>query len=357
MQCTKLAGLPKTTRGAAGKMSTGNTREGTKLARIPLLLLDHVERQGLNRAELMAASNLTERELADPDSRIGIRSVIALWTAVISRLEASSLGLDLGTTISAKDLGLVGYAMYHSANLLEAFENLERFYRIISEVVRFDVVRDAASTTLIHRIHPSLIALRHPVETAIAGLAGLARELTGEPLAAKQVYLPFPEHGSEQEYLGAFGVYPQFDSDVATIVFSNRQMSLPVEATDPTLLGYLTKLAETTMQSLRAPELNFEQQVREALWGMLPQGKPDLWRTAKMMGISPRTLQRRLRDEGSSFSSVLENLRRHLSEEMLRNRNLAVAEVAFLLGYSEPSAFQRAFRRWHGAPPGTYKAG
>lgn len=338
-------------------MNTGNTREGTKLARVPLLLLDHAERQGLNRAELMAASSMTEGELADPDSRIGVRSVIDLWTAVISRLETSSLGLDLGTTISAKDLGLVGYTMCHSADLFGAFKNLERFYRIISEVVRFDVVRDEMNTTLIHRIHPSLIALRHPVETAIAGLAGLARELTGEPVTPKQVQLPFPEYGSEQDFLNALGLYPQFDSDVATIVFTNRQMALPVTATDPTLLGYLTELAETTMQSLRTPELNFAQQVREVLWAMLPYGKPDLWRTAKTMSISPRTLQRRLRDEGSSFSSVLDSLRRGLSEEMLRNRNLAVAEVAFLLGYSEPSAFQRAFRRWHGAPPGTYKAG
>jgi AraC-like DNA-binding protein len=338
-------------------MITGNTREGTKLARVPLLLLDHAERQGLNRAELMAASNLAEGELADPDSRIGVRSVIDLWTAVISRLGTSSLGLDLGSSISAKDLGLVGYAMYHSADLFGAFKNLERFYRIISEVVRFDVVRDEMNTTLTHRIHPSLIALRHPVETAIAGLAGLARELTGEAVAPKQVHLPFPEHGSQQDFLNAFGVYPQFGSDAATIVFSNRHMALPVKTTDLTLLGYLTELAETTMQSLHTPQLNFEQQVREALWKMLPYGKPDLWRTAKMMSISPRTLQRRLRDEGSSFSSVLENLRRGLSAEMLRNRNLAVAEVAFLLGYSEPSAFQRAFRRWHGAPPGAYKAG
>lgn len=338
-------------------MNTGNSREQTKLARIPLLLLDHAERQGLDRAELMAASSLTEGELADPDSRIRARSVIALWTAVIQQLENPRLGLDLGSAITAKDLGLVGYTMYYSDDLYEAIHCLERFHRILSEAVRFDVTRDAANTTLTYSKHAELIALRHPVESAVAALVAVSRELTGEPVAPQEVRLPFPQHGSRQDFRSAFGVHPKFDSAELTIVFSSEHMALPVRATDPTLRGYLTELAETTLQSLRAPEPNFEQQVRETIWSMLPYGKPDLWRTAKIMNISPRTLQRRLRDEGSSFSSVLENFRRGLSEDLLANRNLAVAEVAFLLGYSEPSAFQRAFRRWHGASPGTYKAG
>ena len=96
--------------------------------------------------------------------------------------------------------------------------------------------------------------------------------------------------------------------------------------------------------------------LRRTLWSALPGGRPNLWRTAADMGISPRTLQRRLGEEHSSFSIVLDELRRDLSDELLSDRQLSVAQVAFLLGYSEPSAFRRAYRRWRGDSPRRYRS-
>jgi len=321
------------------------------------MLLDYAERQGLDRAVLMKRSSLTPQALADPDSRVQVRSVLELWRAIIEGVDEPTPGLDLGRTVSAKDLGLVGYVMYYSADLFEAILCLERFYRILSEAVRFDVTRDDKSTTLRYSAHPTLVALRHPIEAPIAAVVQLARELSGEAIVPESVQLPFPKHASQRAFRGAFGTQPQFNSIAPVIVFSNQHMELPVKATDPALSGYLTELAETTLQGLRMPDHDFEQQVRETLWSMLPHGKPDLWRTAEKMGISARTLQRRLQEDGSSFSAVLEGLRRSLSVELLADRRLAVADVAFLLGYSEPSAFQRAFRRWHDTSPGSYKTG
>lgn len=335
-------------------MNTRSARELTKLARIPLFLLDYAEQQGLDRAVLMDASSLTEHDLEDPDSRIHLRIVIRLWREIIERLDEPTLGLSVGRSITAIRLGLVGYAMQNSADLLEAVRCLARYYRILSEAVWFDITQDDARTTLTYSAHPMLTALRHPIEAPVAALVTVARELSNQPIVPIKVELPFPKHGSPQSFHSAFGVQPRFDSVATAIVFSNEQMKLPVAGSDPTLGGYLTKLAEITLQSMRSPEHDFAQQVRETLWAMLPQGKPDLWRTAKRMSISPRTLQRRLREEGSSFSSVLEDLRRGLSEELLADRKLAIAEVAFLLGYSEPSAFQRAFRRWHDTSPRSY---
>ncbi len=107
----------------------------------------------------------------------------------------------------------------------------------------------------------------------------------------------------------------------------------------------------STLTSLGAPNENFVDTVRRALWSELPGGRPNLWRTASGLGISARTLQRRLRENGTSFSAVLEELRREFFGELLADKKLAVSDVALLLGYSEPSAFQRAFRRWRGVSP------
>ena len=332
--------------------------ELTKLARMPLMLLDDAERRGLDRDELMKISALPPVILDNPDSRVRLASVVELWRVIVEQLDDPLFGLNEGRRTPAKSLGLVGYAMYYSENLLGAFRCLSRYYRILSEAVRFAVSQDDVRTTLIFNKHPSLVALRHPLEAAAAAVIAVSSELTCEDLVPEGVSFPFPfpQHLEPDDYRRALGVMPDFDSDVMTIVFSNEAMALPIVASDPTLKGYLTELADHTLRSLREPHHDFVQQVRETLWAMLPHGKPDLWRTAERMGVSARTLQRRLRVEGSSFSRVLENLRRDLSEELLSNPRLSVSEVAFLLGYSEASAFQRAFRRWRGTSPRSYKA-
>ncbi len=97
--------------------------------------------------------------------------------------------------------------------------------------------------------------------------------------------------------------------------------------------------------------------MRKAIWRNLSDGRPNLEHTAKMLGTSVRTLQRRLREEGQTFADTLETLRRDMAAGLLRNRELSVYEIAFLLGYSEPSAFQRAFRRWRGVSPRQFRAG
>lgn len=329
--------------------------ELTKLARVPLMLLDYGARRGLNRDELMHASSLSPGIFDDPDSRVRLASVVELWRVMIERIEDPSFGLHEGRRTTAKSLGLVGYAMYYSENLFDALRCLSRYYRILSEAVRFAVSREEAQTTLIFNKHPSLVALRHPLEAAAAATVAVTSELTCKNLVPQAVSFPFPGRLEAHEYQRVLGVSPAFDSDVMMIVFDNDAMDLPVVASDPTLKGYLTELADHTIRSLREPDNDFEQQVRETLWAMLPHGKPDLWRTAERMSLSARTLQRRLRAEGSSFSRVLENLRRDLSEQLLSNPELSVSEVAFLLGYSEPSAFQRAFRRWRGMSPRSYK--
>ena len=137
----------------------------------------------------------------------------------------------------------------------------------------------------------------------------------------------------------------------ASLTFSASQLSLPTITPDETLVGYLDELAEIAVAPLDENKDNMSTAVRRTLWSLLPSGRPSVWQTAREMGISVRTLQRRLGDEGNSFSAVLDNLRRDVSEELLGEGGRSVADIAFLLGYSEPSAFHRAYRRWQKSHP------
>lgn len=328
----------------------------TQLARTPLLLLDYAARLGMDRDVLVEVAGLSQKDLADPDSRIRSASMLKLWRAVIDRQADSALGVHIGSTIKATELGLVGYAMYHAGDLHDAMGSLARYGRIISEAVQFKLEEDDEHAILIWQSHPSLVALRHPVECGIAIVVSVAREITGSDLQPLQVDLPSPRPESSAEYRTVFRCPVLFDRSVGSVTFSRQQIALPTIASDTTLAGYLGDLAAITVKPLAERDASTISAVRNVLWSLLPAGRPDLWRTAAEMDINARTLQRRLGEEGSSFSRVLDDLRRDLANELLADRKLAVSEVAFLLGYSEPSAFQRAFRRWYDVSPRRFRA-
>lgn len=329
----------------------------TQLARAPLLLVDYATGQGIDRDGLLREAGLTQRDIADPDARIDSRCMRRLWRAVIGRLDDPDLGLHVGRTVRAAQLGLVGYAMTYSDTLGGALHRLGRYARILNEAVRYELQDRGEQAVLVGHGHPSLVALRHPVVATICVILTIAREITRTALVPLSVEVPFPRSGSRGAFRAAFGCDLAFDRPVGAITFSAEQMELPNRLADPTLTGYLDDLAALNLAELDARGDGLVDDVRHTLWGLLPAGRPDLWRTAQAMGMSPRTLQRRLREEGTSFSRLLDDLRREASDELLADRRMAVSEVAFLLGYSEPSAFQRAFRRWRGITPRRYRAG
>jgi AraC-like DNA-binding protein len=329
--------------------------ESTQLARSVLLLLDYAARQGMDRERLMQVAGLSAGDVDDPDARVRTASMLKLWREVIDAQDDPVLGLHVGSSISAKQLGLVGYAMYHSDTLQGALNRFARYGRILSDAIQFEIADTEEQVVFIWQMPPSLVALRHPVETGVTLVVSIGREITGAELAPTSVELPSPRPEAVAPYRSMFRCPVAFDRPLASVTFSRAQLQLPTQAPDPTLIGYLDDLAAITLAPLEESDENMVAAVRRALWTMLPGGRPDLWRTAAGMGVSARTLQRRLGEEGSSFSRVLDELRRDLSDELLSDRKLSVAEVAFLLGYSEPSAFQRAFRRWRGVSPRRFR--
>jgi AraC-like DNA-binding protein len=328
----------------------------SKLARIPRLVLDQAERHGMDRQELMRQASLDPELLADPDSRITMSSQLKLWQAITERHPDVAVGVLIGSTVKARQLGVVGYAMYYSRDLLEAFRRLARYMHIISEAVQLELVRAADKTTLKFTSHPALLAIRHPAEAQLAAMLTVAREITQTDLVPLTISLPSPKPRDMSAYRDVFRCPVLFDHPSAAIICSASQMRLPIAASDPTLSDYLDQLADIAMHKLGEPEQDFVDKIRRVLWSELAGGRPNLWRTASELEISPRTLQRRLRESGTSYTAVLEELRREIAGDLLANENLGVSDIAFLLGYSEPSAFQRAFRRWHSLSPRQFRS-
>lgn len=327
-------------------------QDPTHLARLPLILLHYAKQQGLDHDTLMAKSGLPEDLLTKPDSRVSTRSMLRLWRAVIDEIDDPVLGLHVARQPSLRDFGLVGYAMCCSNNLHDALHRLARYQRILSEAVRFTLDDDDETCVLTWISHPSLLAIRHPVESSMTLLIRAARELTGVDLRPVRVELPTPPPANPGAYKAEFQCDTAFACDSASITWSSQQMDLPTPGADATLAGYLDQLATIAVEPIDAEHDSTTTAVRRALWSMLPRGRPNIWRIARELGVSVRTLQRRLGEEGSTFSGVLDDLRRDVTHELLAEGSQPVADISFLLGYSEPSAFHRAYRRWLDDPPG-----
>lgn len=327
----------------------------TGLARGPLYLLDSAAEMGVERAALMAAGGLSEADLRDPDSRILIAVFVELWRELLRHRPDQDLGLTFGMAMQARDLGLLGYLMLFSRDLELALRRLVRFARILGESNKASFVLQGDAGTLRWQPDPRLQAIPQSNDWILSALLHISRELTDTAIRPVKVHLPYETQTPRKSLRDTFGAPVQMGSKAPALVFRASDLRRPVVAADSTLGGYLEQHAASVLETLPL-QFSFCRRARSAIWRLLREGEPTLERLAEDLEMSPRTVQRRLAEEGTSFSELLEELRRTLALSLLRERDLGIHEVAFLLGYSEPSAFNRAFRRWRQTSPSAFRA-
>jgi AraC-like DNA-binding protein len=273
---------------------------------------------------------------------------------VIDRSPAPGFGLRAGATRSARDGGLVGYAMLHSATLRDALMRLQRYGRIVGDHNRIEIDEAGSAVTITFQGHPVLEAIHELTELDVAWIVSAIRGMTTREFTPREVRFPYEAPDYVSELRGCFRCSIQFVAPHVAIVLRPSDLDLPVAASDPTLAGYLDQLAENAVKALGEDD-STTGRLRQVLWSRLSEGAPTLSDAASAMAVSPRTLQRRLRDEGVTFAEALSKLRHDLAVHFLKDRTLAMYEVGLLLGYAEPTAFHRAFRRWRGMSPRKFR--
>jgi AraC-like DNA-binding protein len=328
--------------------------EPTYLVRVVRLLLDDAARAGANREALFSSLGLDPKILEKPDGRLPLAKVAASVRAVFANAPGPAFGLKAGAARKAKDAGLIGYAMVHSATLRTALGRLVRYGRIMGDHNRIELDESGSAATITFEGHPVLEAIHEYTELSVAWLVAGIREITGTELTPREVRFPYvePPHSAD---LRAFLRCPvTYEAPHTAVILKRDDLELRVLESDPTLAGYLDKLADDALKSL-GDSGSTTGRLRQVLWSSLSDGAPTLAGAAAAMAVSPRTLQRRLREEGTTFAEALSALRHELAVRLLEDRSLAMYEVGFLLGYSEPTAFHRAFRRWRGLSPKRFR--
>jgi AraC-like DNA-binding protein len=330
-------------------------KQPSGLVRLVLVQLDKLGELGLARNLLLREAKIDESQLRDPDGRISLDAVTRLWHAAASHVTDPAFGLRIGADTSVREWGLVGYAVAYSSTLGSALNRFAHYSRVMSDalVVRIDTERDAAWVRL--DVQPELRAFRPAVDARLAALLSACREMLGAPVTPLLVQLSYRQPADVKEYERFFGAPLEFGSLTSSFLLRSEDLARRLAIADTTLAGYLETLADQKLASI-GTERSLRERVRRTLWSELSERTPTLEAVARSLGVSARTLQRQLRQEGVTFAKLLAELRREMAPSLLRDGRNSVSEVAFLLGYEDPSAFRRAFQRWFGQSPRSFRS-
>jgi len=336
-------------------------QEGGVLAALVLGNLRAAEAFGFDGKLLREQAGLSDALFADPDGRVPFEHHVLLWESIERDPRAVDLGIWLGSSIGADALGVVGYVMQHAPDVRTALHCLERFNRLLGDGIGPSLT-ERAEQVVLHRVEPPRLACLQAMSIAAPlGMVTLLRQLAGltahETIALEATFQhpPLaPEAGAQLSQL--LGCPLVFNAPETRLVLPRALLDRALVAPHVGLLSYLERHAETLQAKLR-DSASLSARIREIITAHLREGEPTQRAVAKLCAMSERTLQRRLQEEGTTFVELLEEVRFGLSRLYLDDPQLAVFEVAFLLGYSEPSAFNRAFRRWTGGSPSEFRRG
>ena len=242
----KLPTHEATTRGS------GRTeRVSTGLARIALLMIARSEQFGQRADDLRREAGLSDCELSDPDRRIPMKKLVKLWTVMTDRSSDPALGVHLAQNVGLRDLGLVGYVIFHSQTLSCGLHRLSRYSRVIADGLRCSLIPEGDRTRLAIATDPLLAALRHPVDTRLAFIANGVREATGVQVDPVEVHFPYAQRAELAAHRRAFRAPLVFGQRTAALIYRNEDLQRPAMFVDETLQNYLEQLADSVMESLR----------------------------------------------------------------------------------------------------------
>jgi AraC-like DNA-binding protein len=250
----------------------------------------------------------------------------------------------------------VGYAVINSPTLGDALSRAVRYHMIWNEGAEFKLETDGEQVRLAyHYVDLNGAGCRQDCEMTLALIMSFGRRVTGVDWTPREVRFQHSEPADTSEHRRIFRAPLSFEKPVSELVFESRVLELPLAEADPGLCVVLDRQVEGLLAKLPRRG-GLSDGVRALLRQAINGGDPGLEAISQQLGLSPRTLQRKLKEEHTSHQDLLDEMRRDLSVSYLREPEMAICEVAYLLGFSEPSAFHRAFRRWTGTTPRAYRA-
>jgi len=313
-------------------------------------LFDYTRSQGLADSVLLDGLRL---QLQDRDARLSEAAAAELFDRAAALLGDAALGLHAGERIRPGHYGVLGYMAMNCATLGQTIDYLRRYQALVIDLGEVGVT--ASGNSVVFAWAPDEERpLRQLAEFNWAALISFMRWISGREGAPLWIEFNYPAPAQLAEHRRLFACELRFDQPCYRLALPLEWLRAPLIQPDAAMREAMLRLAEQQLLALPRGD-GLLPRARSLIARRLSEGPLELAWVARQLAVSPRTLQRALQDEGQSFSGLVDEVRRQLAERLLGDPGLGVVDLAFLLGFSEQSAFQRAFKRWTGATPGAYR--
>jgi AraC-like DNA-binding protein len=331
---------------------------GQDLASIPMaqgglsrLAIARLKSAGVPAAPLLKRAGLAPELIAEPEERLSVRNQIALLDEAAIALKDDCIGFTLARDFDLREIGLLYYVMACSQTLGDALKRIARYSKITNEALVFGLREGNRLIVSLSYSGVPRHSDRHQIEFCMFAVLRICRVLTGQNIVPQHFSFSHYRSKGTSEMARFVGTKVEFGADTDEFALNLDARALPLMYSDPYLNDLLLKYCEAALADRRGDTSQLRTRVENAISSMLPHGRVLVEDVARSLGMSERTLARKLSDEGLKFTEILQQLRRDLAVRYLDDRKLHVSKIAWLLGFHEVSSFTHAFQRWTGKAP------
>ena len=318
-------------------------------------VLAAAERQGVARAALLAQAGIAPAELAA--ERWPIDHITRLWRAAVHCTQDAGFGLKAGAGVGPASFNVVGFLLQSAPTLRGAFALVQTYQRLISDGGRFQTIAGADACWVVYHPRQGQLAFSpHQIEAVLAAVVVFARWVTGSALRPQRVQFSQARIGPQAGYRVLFQCPVEFEQAFSGVLLANALLDAPLPQANAQLAAAHHQHAAARLAALSRQD-GLAQTLRVWIASQLhaPGQAPTRAQAARALGLTERTLARRMQAEGLSFSGLLDTLRRDAALQAVAQTTRTLSEIGQALGYAEPSVFNRAFRRWTGGTPGQWR--
>ena len=311
-----------------------------------------LRKRNIEVAPLLRRAGLSEHDLDNRQRRVSAIAQVRLLEYVAEALGDSAFGLHLAQEANLREAGLLFYVTSAARTIGETLPLYERYCRIVNEAVRVKPLRiHNGAIVEFNFVGLSRHHFRQNAEFVLAANLKGMRENVGRNIRPTGVTFAHPRNSNLPEFERFFGCPVEYASASDQWLFSNETLAVPLITGDPYLLETLQPFCDQAAQERNTAVGTLRSSVENEALKLLPHGKANRQTVARALGMSERTLSRRLAGEGTTYDELVDQLRRSLALQYIKAPSISVSQIAWLLGYEGSTSFNHAFARWTGRSP------
>lgn len=323
---------------------------------IVALRLKVAERYGVDTAIVLKEINLIEADLTNPNTRVSIEKVLALWQSIIKQTGIYSIGLECGIEARFQTMGILGYVLINSSSILEALEKFCVHQTFVLPLLRQELIFEGE----IVKLEGTLMkdwkdGFQYSIDYIVASCWAMIKNSSLHEFKPLAVGFVFPKPIYANRYKDIFeNAQINFSCKKNYIVFRKSDVEMPIPLADKNLFIHFDEMLNEIIASKE--KINpYTRVTKQIILERLKANIPKIDEVAKAQTISIRSLQQHLQAEGTSFRELLQSVREEVAIQYLSNSFENLGNIAFLLGFSDLASFSRSFKKWTGLSPKEYR--